>query len=131
MIVDAILDHRLKNVVFLAGDVHLAQANAYDPDQDGVIDFHEYVAGPLSARHGRLTATDNGLHQTQLFYESGFDNFGLVRVTKDEFAITVVDETGTKRFSMLCRLGRRPASTLRPLAIAADGRIPYGSQGYS
>src|SRR6185437_300782 len=25
-------------------------------------------------------------------------------------------------FLMLCQLGRRPASTLRPLAIAADGR---------
>ncbi len=99
VIVDTILDHKLKNVVFLAGDVHLAQANAYDPDRDGVIDFHEYVVGPLSARHGRVTATDDGLHQTQLFYESGFDNFGLARVTKNEFAIAVVDEAGTKRFS--------------------------------
>jgi alkaline phosphatase D len=86
-------------VVFLAGDVHLVQANAYDPDQNGVIDFHEYIVGPLSARHGVLTAWDEGLHPARLFYESGFDNFGLVRVTKDEFAFTVVDEAGTKRFS--------------------------------
>jgi alkaline phosphatase D len=99
VIVDTILGHKLKNVVFLAGDVHLAQANAYDPDRDGVIDFHEYIAGPLSARHGKLTATDDGLHPTQLFYESGFDNFGLARVTKDELAIAVVDEAGNKRFS--------------------------------
>ena len=99
VIVDTILGHKLKNVVFLAGDVHLAQVNAYDPDRDGVIDFHEYVVGPLSARHVKLTATDVGLHPTQLFYESGFDNFGLARVTKDEFEVTVVDEAGTKRFS--------------------------------
>jgi alkaline phosphatase D len=99
VIVDTILEHKLKNVVFLAGDVHLVQANAYDPDQNGVIDFHEYIVGPLSARHGVLTAWDEGLHPTRLFYESGFDNFGLVRVTKDEFAITVLDEAGTKRFS--------------------------------
>ena len=99
VIVDTILDHKLKNVVFLAGDVHLVQANAYDPDQNGVIDFHEYIVGPLSARHGVLTAWDEGLHPARLFYESGFDNFGLVRVTKDEFAFTVVDEAGTKRFS--------------------------------
>lgn len=99
MMVDTILSHKLKNVVFLAGDVHFAQANAYDPDRDGVIDFHEYIAGPLSARHGKLTATDAGLHPTQLFYESGFDNFGLVRVTKNEFAVAVVDEAGHMRFS--------------------------------
>ena len=99
VIVDTILDYKLKNVVFLAGDVHLVQANAYDPDQNGVIDFHEYIVGPLSARHGVLTAWDEGLHPTRLFYESGFDNFGLVRVTKDEFAIAVLDESGTQRFS--------------------------------
>ncbi|MFZ3015154.1 MAG: alkaline phosphatase D family protein [Nitrospira sp.] len=99
VIVDTILSYKLKNVVFLAGDVHLAQVNAYDPDRDGVIDFHEYVTGPLSARHGKLTATDDGLHPTQLYYESGFDNFGLVRVTRDEFAVIVVDEVGSTRFS--------------------------------
>lgn len=99
VMVDTILSSKLKNVVFLAGDVHLAQVNAYDPDRDGVIDFHEYVTGPLSARHGKLTATDDGLHPTQLYYESGFDNFGLVRVTKDEFAVAVVDEVGSTRFS--------------------------------
>jgi len=89
----------VKNVVFLAGDVHFAQANAYDPDRDGMIDFHEYIAGPLSARHGMLAATDAGLHQTQLFYESGFDNFGLVHITKDAFEVTVMDEAENKRFS--------------------------------
>jgi len=99
VIVDTILSHKLKNVVFLAGDVHFAQVNAYDPDRDGVIDFHEYIAGPLSARHGKLTATDDGLQPTQLYYESGFDNFGLARVTKDEFAVAVVDEVGNTRFA--------------------------------
>ncbi|TKB91373.1 MAG: hypothetical protein E8D40_10595 [Nitrospira sp.] len=99
VIVATILSDKLKNVVFLAGDVHLAQVTAYDPDRDGVIDFHEYVTGPLSARHGKLTATDDGLHPTQLYYESGFDNFGLVRVTKDKFAVAVVDEVGNTRFS--------------------------------
>lgn len=99
VIVDTILSYKLKNVVFLAGDVHLAQVNTYDPDRDGVIDFHEYVTGPLSARHGKLTVTDHGLHPTQLYYESGFDNFGLVLVTKDEFTVAVVDEVGNTRFS--------------------------------
>ncbi len=99
VIVDAILTHKIKNVVFLAGDVHWAQANAYDPDQDGVADFYEYIVGPLSAHPGRFAPTRDELHPTQLFNELGYHNFGLVRVTKDEFAVTVVDEAGKRRFS--------------------------------
>ena len=99
VIVDAILRQTIKNVVFLAGDVHWVQANAYDPNQDGVIDFHEYMVGPLSARPGRLTAASDELHPIRLVNESGYLNFGLVRVTKDAFEVTVIDEAGTKRFS--------------------------------
>jgi alkaline phosphatase D len=99
VIVDAILSHKIKNVVFLGGDVHWVQANAYDPDQDGVIDFHEYIAGPLSAPPGRFTPTRQELHPAQLFNELGYHNFGLVRVTKDAFDVTVVDEAGNKRLS--------------------------------
>lgn len=99
VIVDAILGQKIKNVVFLAGDVHWVQANAYDPNQDGVIDFHEYMVGPLSARPGRLAAASDELHPLRLVNESGYQNFGLVRVTKDAFEVTVVDEAGTKRFS--------------------------------
>lgn len=99
VIVDAILGQKIKNVVFLAGDVHWVQANAYDPNQDGVIDFHEYMVGPLSARPGKLTAASDELHPLRLVNESGYQNFGLVRVTKDAFEVRVVDEAGIKRFS--------------------------------
>lgn len=99
VIVDAILGQAIKNVVFLAGDVHWVQANAYDPNQDGLIDFHEYMVGPLSARPGRLTAAGDELHPMRLVNEAGYQNFGLVRVTKDAFEVTVVDEAGAKRFS--------------------------------
>lgn len=99
VIVDTILTRKIKNVVFLAGDVHWVQANAYDPDRNGSIDFHEYIAGPLSAPPGRFAPTRDELHPTKLFHEVGYQNFGLVRVTKNEFAVTVVDEAGEKRFS--------------------------------
>jgi alkaline phosphatase D len=99
VIVNTILDHKLKNVVFLTGDVHWAQVNAYDPNQDGIIDFHEYIAGPLSAPPGKFAVTRDDLHPTQLFNELGYHNFGLVRVTKDAFKVTVVDEAGKQRFS--------------------------------
>jgi len=99
VIVDHILDRRIKNVVFLAGDVHHVQANAYDPNGDGIPDFHEFVAGPLSAESDRLRLANVELRPTTLINESGYMNFGLVRVTKSSFDVTVLDEAGATRFS--------------------------------
>jgi alkaline phosphatase D len=99
VIVDYILGRMVKNVVFLAGDVHYVQANAYDPDGDGIPDFHEFMAGPLSAAPGRLTSASAGLRPTTLINEGGYFNFGLVRVTKSSFDVTVLDEAGATRFS--------------------------------
>jgi alkaline phosphatase D len=98
-IVDYILGQKMKNVVFLAGDVHYVQANAYDPNGDGVPDFHEFIAGPLSAAPGRLTAASVGLRPTTLINEGGYMNFGLVQVTGSSFTVTVLDEVGAVRFS--------------------------------
>ena len=99
VIVDTILGQKVKNVVFLAGDVHHVQANAYDPNGDGISDFHEFVAGPLSAASDRLTPANGELHPTTLINEGGYMNFGLVRVTKSSFDVTVLDEVGATRFS--------------------------------
>jgi alkaline phosphatase D len=99
VIVDIILGRKMKNVVFLAGDVHYVQANAYDPNGDGTPDFHEFVVGPLSAAPGRLTPVSVELRPTTLINESGYMNFGLIRVTKSSFDVTVLDEAGTTRFS--------------------------------
>jgi alkaline phosphatase D len=99
VIVDTILGGRIKNVVFLAGDVHYVQANAYDPNADGVPDFHEFVVGPLSAAPGRLMPPNAELRPTTLINESGYFNFGLVRVTTSSFDVTVLDDTGATRFS--------------------------------
>ncbi len=99
VIVDHILGRKVKNVVFLAGDVHYVQANAYDPNGDGTADFHEFVAGPLSAAPGRQTLPNPGLRPTTLINEGGYMNFGLIRVTQSSFDVTVLDEVGTTRFS--------------------------------
>jgi alkaline phosphatase D len=99
VLVDHILGRRMKNVVFLAGDVHHVQANAYDPNGDGIPDFHEFVAGPLSAASDRLTPANVELHPTTLINEGGYMNFGLVRVTKSSFDVTILDEIGATRFS--------------------------------
>ena len=99
VLVDHILDRNLKNVVFLAGDVHFVQVNGYDPNGDGTTDFHEFIVGPLSAAPGRLTIPNTDLHPTTLFNESGYFNFGLIRVTTTSFDVTVIDEAGVPRFS--------------------------------
>jgi len=99
VIVDYILGRKVKNVVFLAGDVHYVQANAYDPNGDGIPDFHEFMAGPLSAAPARLTSASAGLRPTTLINEGGYMNFGVIRVTKSSFDVTVLDEAGATRFS--------------------------------
>jgi alkaline phosphatase D len=99
VIVDAILANMMKNVVFLAADVHYVQANSYDPNNDGVPDFHEFVAGPLSAMPGWLTPPSPGLHPTNLINDGGYYNFGFVRVTPNMFEVAVIDDAGKTRFS--------------------------------
>lgn len=99
VIVDAILAQRIRNVVFLANDVHYVQANAYDPNSDGVPDFHEFIAGPLSAAPGRMTPPSPTLNPTNLIHEGGYFNFGMVRVTPSFFDVTVLDDAGKVRFS--------------------------------
>lgn len=99
VIVGAILQRRLKNVVFLGGDVHYVQANAYDPDGDGRPDFHEFIAGPLSAAPGRMTRPSPALKPENLIHEGGYDNFGMVLVSGAIFEVTVIDAAGHIRFS--------------------------------
>ena len=110
VIVDAIVQKRVANVVFLAGDIHWVQANRYDPNQDGVVDFHEFVSGPLSASPGRLTTPSPVLHPNTLINEGGYDNFGLVRVTKEALAVSILDVEGKTRFShrILARQEEQP-----------------------
>lgn len=105
VIVDTIAGKGIPNVVFLGGDVHWAQANMYDVNQDGVPDFHEFVSGPLSANPGRVTAASPVLHPTTLINEGGYDNFGLARVTKEAFEVSIIDAAGKRRF--MYRVGAR------------------------
>jgi alkaline phosphatase D len=99
IVVDHIVGRKIKNVVFLAGDVHHVQANAYDPNGDGATDFHEFVAGPLSAASDRSTPASEGLRPTTLINENGYFNFGVIRVTTSSFDVKILDDAGATRFS--------------------------------
>lgn len=98
-IVNAMRKGRVRNVVWLAGDVHYTQVNAYDPNGDGATDFHEFITGPLSAAPGKPLPPDPAFKPTTFHSEGGFYNFGLVAVNKGELRLEIVDDTGLPRFT--------------------------------
>jgi alkaline phosphatase D len=75
---------RVRNVVFIATDVHFAAQLRYARDFDGdgePLVFHELVAGPLSAvRNPAPPAFDPTLGPVVLYAEGNLFNFGTVRV---------------------------------------------------
>ncbi|HKW86556.1 MAG TPA: alkaline phosphatase D family protein [Nitrospiraceae bacterium] len=97
-IVQTILDRKIRNVVWLAGDVHYAQVNAYDPNGDGVSDFHEFICGPLSAGPNRPVPPDPTFGPTTFYSEGGFSNFGLVTVDGISLRLRIMDGAGGVRF---------------------------------
>ena len=67
--------------------------------RSGITDFHEFIAGPLSAAPGRLTPASVGLRPTTLINDGGYMNFGLIRVTQSSFDVRVLDEVGVTKFT--------------------------------
>ena len=98
-IVATIMAQPVRNVVWLSADVHYPQINAYDPDGDGTPDFHEFIAGPLSASPGRLAPLDQTFHPTTLYTETGFYNFGVVTIAGEELRLEIRDEAGAVRYT--------------------------------
>jgi alkaline phosphatase D len=94
-----IVSRGVRNVVWLAGDVHFVQANVYDVDDDGSADFHEFVAGPLAAAGGRMVPPRSPFGIRTLIHEGGYRNFGWVRADETSFDVTIIDETGRLRFA--------------------------------
>jgi alkaline phosphatase D len=98
-IVDMILSRQIRNVVWLGGDVHYVQANAYDPNGDGIPDFYEFICGPLSGASPTPLSPEPTFKPTTLFSEGGFMNFGAVTIGGNALNLTIFDGDGTVRFS--------------------------------
>lgn len=98
-IVNAILKSRVRNVVWLSGDVHYTQVSAYDPNGDGTPDFHEFIVGPLSAAPGKPLPPDPAFKPATFHSEGGFYSFGLVTVNKAELHLEIVDDAGLPHFT--------------------------------
>jgi alkaline phosphatase D len=102
---DAILDAfragGVKNLVVLAADFHYLEMARLTPFPGWV--FHELLAGPLSARHGRPIPLDEGLNPRSLFARGGTNNFGLVTVDAAGLTVRFIADDGSTLFTHTIR----------------------------
>jgi alkaline phosphatase D len=98
---DAILKlfrrHSVRNLIFIAADVHHAELIRHHPHLEW--SFHEFIAGPLSASVGKPRPLDIGLNPRTLFARGGVLNFGEVTVEPSVLTVRLIDETNSVMFS--------------------------------
>jgi alkaline phosphatase D len=89
-IVEFMRTRGVKNVVFLTADQHFSNLFGYDPDGDGVADFHEANIGPLRAGLGR-GAIDPTLKPSVLFSDQGkaAHAYGVLAIAADSGRLTI------------------------------------------
>jgi alkaline phosphatase D len=90
-------DRKVKNLFWIAADVHHAELIRHAPWPDFA--FHEFVAGPLSASRGRPRPLDKGLNPRSLFGLGEIDNFGEMAIDAVGLTVRIIDVTGKVRFS--------------------------------
>jgi alkaline phosphatase D len=97
LIVRALRDRAVKNVVFIAADVHHAELIRHHPTSS--FSFHEFIAGPLSAPPGRPRPLDQALNPRSLFARGGVNNFGEITVERDLLTVRIIDDDGKMLFT--------------------------------
>ncbi|MBA2485913.1 MAG: alkaline phosphatase D family protein [Nitrospira sp.] len=100
-------DHQVKNVVFLAADVHFAAQLRYSVDLNGdgnPLIIHELMAGPLAAmrRQPPMPDFDSTLGPAVLYAEGDLFNFGYVTIDRQADGVPhliaqVYDDSGELR----------------------------------
>ncbi len=95
---------QMKNLVFLAADVHFAQIARFSPDLDGdgqPLIIHEIIAGPLSAGASKAVTPDPSFAPEVLYAEGGLFNFAWITVDrpsgKPTLTVQILGEDGTPR----------------------------------
>jgi alkaline phosphatase D len=87
----------IRNLIFLAADVHHAELIRHHPHPEW--SFHEFIAGPLSATTGIPRPLDISLNPRSLFARGGVFNFGEVSVDPASLTVRLIDDTGTVMFT--------------------------------
>jgi len=85
----------VKNLVFLATDLHHAELIRHHPTTDW--SFHEFIAGPLSASLGRPRPLDQALNPRSLWALGGVLNFGEIAVDATSLTVRIIDADGHVR----------------------------------
>ena len=98
-----IRDHGIRNVVFVAGDVHHAELMRHEPSPGFVV--HEFVAGPLAARQGYPRFLDRSLNSRSLGSLGFTPNFGELVIDGSTLHVRVLDASGTVRTSLRVSVG--------------------------
>jgi alkaline phosphatase D len=89
--------HGVKNLVFLAADVHHAELIRHHPTINW--SFHEFIAGPLSSTPGRPRPLDLRLTSRTLFAQGGVYNYGEVTIEPAHLVVRLIDEQGAELFT--------------------------------
>jgi alkaline phosphatase D len=101
-IITTLHDRGLRNVAWLSTDIHVARILSYDPNQDDVPDFHEFISGPLSAITGNFDTLDQTFRPQVLYEETNFFNFGMGKIDGQNGALTIeIHDQEGKRHYML------------------------------
>jgi alkaline phosphatase D len=96
LILRALRQRGVRNLVFLAADVHFAQLIHHHPTTEW--SFHEFIAGPLSASPGRPRPLDQGLNPHSLWSLGGTTTFGDIAIDTGGLTVRIVDGEGQERF---------------------------------
>jgi alkaline phosphatase D len=96
-ILRALWERGVKNLIFVAADLHHAEIIRHEPIAGWAV--HEFIAGPLSASTGIPRPLDRALKPQSLFSLGGVQNFGEVTVEPSGLRVRIVDGNGRVRFT--------------------------------
>jgi alkaline phosphatase D len=103
-------DRGIRNVVFIAGEVHHAELIRHEPWPGLVV--HEFVAGPLSARQGYPRFLDRSLGSRSLGSLGFTLNFGELVVDGRSLQVRIFDGGDTARVSLTLPADGTPTQTV-------------------
>jgi alkaline phosphatase D len=109
----------VKNLVFLAADVHHAELIRHHPTPEW--SFHEFIAGPLSASLGRPRPVDQALNPRSLWALGSVENFGVIAMDAASLTVRIIDVDGQVRHPTPWG----PTARLSPLS-SGPGSGPLG-----
>jgi alkaline phosphatase D len=96
-ILRALWERGVRNLVFIAADLHHAEVIRHEPTPGWAV--HEFIAGPLAASTGIPRPLDRALNPQSLFSLGGIQNFGEVTVEPSGLRVRIVDGNGRVRFT--------------------------------